>query len=505
MDKKVLLLFYPSTVPEGHSRFSMPYALLYLERVLRDLNLEIIIIDEDIVPDYRKEIEKRCKNIDFVGVSTMTGHQIKGAINFSKYIRENYNDAKIIWGGWHPSVMPEQTLKESFIDFLVHGQGELAFKETITALINNKVNFSSIKNLAFKENNKIIVNQREAFYCTNNFPPINFGLIDVNKYLFCDTLVYFASHGCIYECGFCAMSTMYNKKWFSKPIETIIADLSYLKSNTDFKCINFQDDNFFVNRNFTISLCEAIIEVGLTFEFMASGHSRNLLNYSDKDFEIIYKAGCRKIFMGAESGSQEVLDIINKKETVENNFAVARLLKKHNIRTVFSTMVCLPLNPENDLKLTLNMIREAKLIDENLEILIFYYTPYPQTPLYNLALNNGFTPPSSLEEWSNYTMFNSKLAWHKKHFKNILECFYNYYFPFYNKSIEKITPLELKSIVKLFIRIFYKLNGWRFRNNCFLFPLDAWLMLYFLKRYNKKHKTLFCFSGTWSFFENRYF
>ena len=505
MDKKALILFYPSTVPEGHSRFSMPYALLYLERVLRDLDLEVIIIDEDIIPDYKKEIESRCKTIDFVGVSTMTGHQIKGAVNFSKYIRKNHIDAKIVWGGWHPTVLPEQTLKENYIDFVVHGQGELAFRELIVALIKGQEDFSELKGLAYKANGKLIINQREKFYNTNNLPLVNFDLIDVRKYLVSDTLVYFASHGCVYECGFCAMSTMYKKNWFPKPVELVINDLAYLKSKSNFKYINFQDDNFFVNREFTLSLCEAIIKADLNFEFITSGHAKNLLNYTDEDFETIYKAGCRKVYIGAESGSQEVLNLINKKETIEDNFAVVQRLKKNHITTVFSTMVCLPLHPESDLKLTLNMIKKAKLSDDNLEILIFYYTPFPQTPLYNLALEKGFIPPSDLEAWSDYSMFNPCIFWHKKCFKRDLEFFYNYYFPFYNKSVIEITPPELKNIVRLFLKTFFILNRWRFRNNFFYFPFEAYLMLYFVKRYNIKHKTRFCFSGTWSFFENRYF
>ena len=504
MSRKVLILFYPSTVPEDHQRFSMPYALLYLERVVRDLDLEIKIIDEDITPDYQLDIENYGDRLMFAGISTMTGHQIKGAIKFSKFLKENYSHVKIIWGGWHPSVLPDETINEDFIDFVISGQGEFAFRELIIALLKQQ-DYSDIKGLYYKKNNLIFSSPRDSFYDITLLPPINFDLIDVRKYVVSDTLVYFASHGCVYECGFCAMSTIYKKKWFPKPVEVVVKELTYLKSKTGFKYINFQDDNFFVNKKFTLSLCEAIIEAGLDFKFITSGHAKNLLTFADDDFKTIYKAGCRKIYIGAESGSQEVLDLINKKETVEDNFSVLKLLKKHKIITVFSTMVCLPSNPQKDLNLTLNMIRKAKLIDPLLEILIFYYTPFPQTPLYEMALKNGFVSPTTPEEWSNYTMFNSRLPWHRKYFKKRLEYFYNYYFPFYNKSIEQIAPNELKSTVRIFQKLFFKLNRWRFKNNFFQFPFEAGAMLFFVNRYNKKNNMRFCFSETWSFFENRYF
>jgi len=252
-------------------------------------------------------------------------------------------------------------------------------------------------------------------------------------------------------------------------------------------------------------LCNAIINRGLNFEFITSAHARNILTYTDNELELIYKAGCRKVYIGAESGSQKVLDLINKKETVEDNFEVINRLKKHNIITVFSTMVALPTEPEKDLKLTLDMLRKGKLLASNLEVLIFYYTPFPETPLYKLALKKGFIPPKNTYEWSFYTMFSPNIPWHKKYFKKRLEYFYNYFFPFYNKEIINITPKELKKTTSLFLNLFWKLNRWRFRKNFFSLPFEAQLMLYFVKRYNQKYKQRFCFSGTWSFFENRYF
>ncbi len=504
MSNPALILFYPATVPENHPRFSMPYALLYLERMLRDMDIQVLIIDEDITPDYNSTIEAISNNLLFVGVSCMTGQQLKGGIHFSKYIRTRFPEVKIIWGGWHASVLTEQTLNEDYIDYIIHGQGEWAFKELIENLLSN-TDVNQIKGVAYKANNKIFINPRDTFKSTEDLPPVNYDLLDLNKYVVADTLVYFASHGCVYACGFCAMSTMYKKKWFPKSVQNIISELKYLQAKTHFKYINFQDDNFFVSRPFTLSLCNAIIGSGLQFDFITSAHARNILMYSDEELSLMYKAGLRKVYIGAESGSQKVLDLINKKETVEDNFDVLKKLKKHQISTVFSTMVALPLEPKNDLKMTLNMLRQGKLIDEKLEALIFYYTPFPETPMYDMALNHGFKPPENLEEWSTYTMFNTEICWHKKYFRKKLEYFYNYYFPFYNKEIIQISPSELKKTTSFFLKLFWKLNRWRFRYNYFLFPFEAKLMLYMVKQYNKKYKQRFCFSATWSFFENRYF
>ncbi|OQA01911.1 MAG: Radical SAM superfamily protein [Bacteroidetes bacterium ADurb.Bin408] len=504
MLKPTIILFYPATVPENHQRFSMPYALLYLERAIRDLNINVVIIDEDISPDYKNTITQYAETLLMVGVSCMTGRQLKGGIAFSQYIRDLFPHVSIVWGGWHPSVLPEETLRENFIDFVVHGQGEMPFRDLVLAIIN-KWSFSSIKGLAYKINGKIHINDRLPYSATKHLPAVNFDLIDINKYLCDGTLVYFASHGCIYECGFCAMSTQYKKKWFPKDITQIIDELIWLQGKTGFKWLNFQDDNFFVNRSFTVSLCKAIIDSGLKFEFVTSGHARNVLMFSDSDINLLYKAGCRKVYIGAESGSQKVLDLINKKDTVEDNFAVLKTLKKHQIITVFSTMVALPETPVEDVKMTLNMLRKGKLIDKDLETLIFYYTPFPETPLYALALAHGFKPPQNTAGWSNYTMFNTEIPWHKKHFRKKLEYFYNYYFPFYNKQVLNLAPDELKMYVRVFLSLFGRLNRWRFKLNFFIFPFEARLMLYFVKRYNRTYGKRFCFSGTWSFYENRYF
>lgn len=504
MPQPVLILFYPATVPENHPRFSMPYALLYLERAIRDLKIDVVIVDEDITPDYKTVLAQHAENLFMVGVSCMTGRQLQGGIAFSQHIRASFPQVSIVWGGWHTSVLPEETLNEDYVDFVIHGQGEMPFRELITAVIN-KDDFSSVKGLGYKANGDIRINPRLPYADTALLPAVNYGLIDVSKYLCDSTLVYFASHGCVYECGFCAMSTMYKKKWFPKPVEVIINDLQNLHNRTQFKCINFQDDNFFVNRSFTLLVCRAIIDCGLKFEFITSAHARNVLMFSDEDLNLLYKAGCRKVYIGAESGSQKVLDVINKKETVEDNYAVLQKLKKHRIVTVFSTMVALPGAPEEDLKMTINMLCKGKLIDENLEALVFYYTPFPETPLYATALAYGFKPPQNTDGWSTYTMFSSDMPWHKNRFKKELECFYNYYFPFFNKMVISWAPDELKKITRLFVVLFGRINRWRFKNNFFYFPFEAYLMLRMVKRYNKKYGKRFCFSGTWSFYENRYF
>lgn len=121
--KNVVILFFANPSPGDSSQYRVPYSLLYLERALRDLRLEIILLDRQVQPDDSKLLDEKCDRLLLVGVSTRTGEQISGGIAFSKKVRQ-CSDATIVWGGWHPTRLPEQTLQEPFIDFVVVGQGE---------------------------------------------------------------------------------------------------------------------------------------------------------------------------------------------------------------------------------------------------------------------------------------------------------------------------------------------------------------------------------------------
>lgn len=494
LNKNVVILFYPKPWP-GESRGRIPYALLYLERMIREFNLEIILIDEQTTRDYQSTVDKVKDRLLLAGVSSMTGHQIVGGIKFSKYIKA-VSSAKIIWGGWHATLLPEETLKENYIDFLIKGQGEIPFKKLLASLLEGK-DYYSISGLGYKKDNKIFINKNEPFIDINQFPKINYKLINIDNYVFKSAygercVGYFSSHGCPFNCAFCCLAEVFGRRWFSKKIEEIIDDLKYFKEAAKIDSIIFDDDNFFVNKDFTLKLCRAMIEAGVDLKWDTSAHAALFLKlFNDEEIDLFYRSGCRQIYVGAESGDQEVLDLIDKKSKVEDNLNFVKVLNAHKITPLFSTMLFFPVNPDRDIKLTLDMVRRAKLIDRTLRARLFFYTPYPGTMLFKKSIEKGFSPPAKLEDWASHTLRKFRAPWWTRDYRWEIEIFANFYLPMVDPKFYMMVPKKFRPIVYFINKIFYPIAYLRFKHNFLKFPLEAFSFLLLLRFFNKVFKTNF--------------
>jgi len=496
MEKKdVIILFYPVPWP-GEERGRVPYALLYLERMIRDLGLKVIIIDEQVQKNYENLIFEFKDRILLAGISSMTGYQIKGGIRFSKKIKE-ISEAPVLWGGWHTTLLPKQTLEKRYIDMVLIGQGEIPFKELVTNLTNGK-EITEIKGLGYKRNGNIFINPPSGFVDINEFPKVDYNLIDINNYVFKSVysnrcIGYFSSHGCPFNCAFCCVSKVYNRRWYHKETEEVMNDLKYFKEVANIDSVTFDDDNFFVNKKFTLDLCNELMESNLNLLWDTSAHAGLFLKlFSGDEIKLLRKSGCRQIYVGAESGDQNALDLISKNTKVEDNYKFVKILKRHKITPMFSTMVCLPINPDRDFKATLNMIRKAKLNDLSLRTRIFFYTPYPGTELYEEARNKGFVPPKKLEQWASHTLRKFDAPWYKTDYRSKLEIFANFYLALVDPKFYKLVPRKLRSIVFIINKLFFPISYVRFKLNFFKYPLEAILFLRLLRLFNKTMKTRYC-------------
>jgi len=490
MNKDVVLLFSPKPSPGDHVHARVPYALLYLERMLRDVGVEPILVDEQIQPDYSMVLAEKRERLLLAGVSSMTGHQIHGGIAFSKRVREMCG-APIVWGGWHPSLLPEQTLREAYVDFVVVGQGERPLRQLVDGIRNGK-DTSDIRGLGFKRGNAITVNPAAPLEPTDSLAPINLGLLDLEKYIYRNgfaerCLGYFASHGCPFNCAYCCVAAIYRNRWYRKPISQIIEDLRYLKEQASIDSISFDDDNFFVGANFARQLAQSMIEAKLDLRWETSAQAGSFVKaYNDEDLRLFVKAGCRQIYIGAESGDQETLNILGKGTKVEENLRFVEMLKRHSIIPQMSTMVCIPDEPTRGLDLTIDMIRRAKLLDRRLRASVFLYTPYPGTKLYERAKGMGFSPPQHLEDWASHTLRKFESPWASEGVKRRLEYFVNFFLPMVDPQFYRVAPSTgIRTVLFLVNKLFFPLAWLRFAANCFRCPAEAIVFLRLLRFYNK--------------------
>ncbi|MEI6122639.1 MAG: radical SAM protein [Bacteroidota bacterium] len=495
MIKDTIILFHPVPWKSGNKKARVPYSLLFLERNLRDLNLNIILIDEFVSPDYQPIIEEFKDRLLLVGVSSMTGFQLVGALGFSTIVKQ-ITQSPIVWGGWHATILPEETLENHLVDFVITGQGEVPLRNLIIALLNNS-SVETIPGLGYKHNQKIIVNPREKYTDPFSFPKIDYTLIDIRKYIYKNhyaerSIRYITTQGCPYKCSFCSLALVYQQKWYHKTVPEIIDELEYFIKVGQIDGVKFDDDNFFVNREFVLQLCHEIIRRQLNLKWITQGHASHFLKYfKDDDFNIIRKSGGCMISIGAESGDQVVLDLLAKNNKVEDNIACSNLFSKHGIQTFYTVMVCFPVHPKRDFDATLNLLMDAKLIDSNFRALLSFYTPYPGTDLFKLALESGYHPPNSLNSWADETWKHSRMPWVEKKLYYQAWRFLEFYLPLANSHLYKNAVWYFRPFVFVLNMMFYNLTRWRFKHKNLKFPIEANIVLYSFKIINRLFGTHF--------------
>ena len=117
-----------------------------------------------------------------LGVSSMTGYQIYDGLKASRIAKEANKDIKIVWGGWHPSLYPQQVLENPYIDIVVKGQGEKAFYDVVKRT-EKRAPYENILGVHWKDNGKIYSNQDRILEPLNEMPPIPYHLVDTEKCL----------------------------------------------------------------------------------------------------------------------------------------------------------------------------------------------------------------------------------------------------------------------------------------------------------------------------------
>ena len=491
---KEVVLFYPKPWPGEGSFGRIPYSLLHLYSYLQDDGYKISIVDERVVSDMSLYIRGLTGDFICFGISSFTGIQISNGLKISRLLKENFPDVPVVWGGWHPSSMPEQTLSHPLVDIVVKGQGEETFRDLLRALNGEKTLFE-VKGISFKDRNGIRHNPvRELLPLLENLK-ISYDVIDVNDYIFKQpwgnrSVGVITSLGCPFSCNFCAVTTVYNRRTFFKCIDNVMEEIDYLVANYNIDSITFDDDNFFVSPQRTKEFCEKLIQRPYRILWDAGAHVGLLLRYYDDELlTLIKESGCKQLYIGAESGSDEVLDIVDKQTTVAETYKYVRIMKEKGIQSFLSTMVCFPGTHSEDIYQTMDMILKCRDIDPSLGYRLFYYTPYPSTTLYKTALAMGMKEPESLDEWSHHTLRKFKAPWIKSSYRSLIRYFIFYYFPYsamdehkqFRQSITR--QYSLSSFLSvlyqaIFVnRFLIRLAKWRVKNRYFKFPLDAFFVI----------------------------
>jgi radical SAM superfamily enzyme YgiQ (UPF0313 family) len=411
--KKTVILFFPSY---RSIEAAPPLALLALAPIAERRGLTVDIVDSTIEPEYRQRITQQLDEAVCVGISIVTGPMILEAIEVARAVKSVHPDVPVILGGWHPSTLAEQSLSAPYIDVVVRGQGEVTFDEILERLLAGET-LEGIRGCSYRSpDGRVVHNPPRATVNIAELPAKSYHLVDLEPYARLSNrrwIYYTSSHGCPYDCSFCSNASLYGRAWNALPAERVVEEVTNLVRDFRLDLVDIVDDNFLVDRQRGIDIARGFIASGLKFDWCIQTTANFLLKSSDEDVRLLRQSGLSRVFIGAESGSENVLRSVNKVRFQGTKVLhdVSEKCHRAGIRCTFSLIFALPDETDADQRQTLAMVRDIKTRFPNTEFHSNIYTPYPGAPNFKRALSMGLKEPQSLEEWADFYPKFQRLPW----------------------------------------------------------------------------------------------
>jgi len=396
---RVLLINPPYTAEDRYGKdlgkfgpLNEPLGLAYLAANLERGGHVVSILDAPALDLTSVGI---CKSIeaesyDLIGVTMLTPMYHR-SVEVVRAIKKAFPELPIVVGGPHPTILPKETLTENKeIDFAVIGEGEIVFLNFVNALEKNE-NTEDIPGIAYRRNNAVIVNQPpEMIAQLDDLPIPARHLLPMHAYHMTESrtqsehaFTVSVSRGCPFNCAFCCR-IIFGRKVRHHSVGRIIDEITILINDYGAREINLEADTLTVNKHFINSLCERIIDSGLSRKITWTCESR-IDTVNEDMLKKMKEAGCWEISYGVETGSQRLLDVIHKDislDQIEKTFAITKRIGI-SIRAFY--MLGIPTETREE---SLKTISFAKKLDATWSQFTVF-TPFPGTELYDLVVKEG--------------------------------------------------------------------------------------------------------------------
>ncbi|MDA2929727.1 B12-binding domain-containing radical SAM protein [Acidobacteria bacterium AH-259-O06] len=391
--------------------FTMPLALLAVGSALDPRRYEVLIVDGRLERKPLQRLLPLLEDAFCLGITVLTGSPIGDAIRVSRAVKAQRPDLPVIWGGWHPSLFARECLAEELsIDTTVRGQGEETFREAAEKFPA----FAEVSGCAYRDNGQIVVNPPRALRDINTFPAHNYDLIPVERYFRLKKrrqLDYISSQGCQFRCAFCADPSVYDRKWVGLDPERIGEEVEFLWHKFGFMDLNFQDETFFTRCSRVEAIAEQFLRRGIRITWAATLRADQGVRVREEVWQKCKKSGLRRVMVGVESGSVEMLKWMAKDITLEQVFTTAERCVRHGVAAIFPFIVGFPGEPEDSVNETLKIASRLRSMSTDFQVVIFFYQPYPGSPIAPLVEKAGYPLPRTLEEWSKFDYVHSCGPW----------------------------------------------------------------------------------------------
>jgi anaerobic magnesium-protoporphyrin IX monomethyl ester cyclase len=368
---------------------TVPYSCLAVAAPLVAKGYPVEILDEFSTPGFEARLSAAAAEADVIGISCFTGHQIDRAVHAARRVRELRPNVPLVWGGYHPSLYPKVTASSPLCDYVITGQGEWIFLEFVERLARGE-DPAATGGLWRKLDGVPAKNAGgPSFQTLDDFPRFPFELVPLKSFLINSltprSISYHSSLGCPFRCNFCTVTEIYERRWSGFSPDRVLRDVRFLVEQTGAQSVEFYDNNFFVNDRRTREIAEGLYDARLGVLWSGEARPDKIAEYDDEMLELLAKSGLRWVFIGAESGHDRVLEMMDRDHGVAHILDAARKLARHHIKVTFSFNLGYPQEPDDNFARTDALCRELCAINPETEIMVYITTAYEATPAFHRA------------------------------------------------------------------------------------------------------------------------
>lgn len=388
---------------EEERGFNPPLGLLHVAAYVESFTKHHIeVIDAQVERLSYTELKDRIQSFspDVVGMTAMTMTMVD-VIKTAKIVKDINKHCPIVLGGAHVYLFPEETISLDNIDYLVIGEGEIAFKELLDK-IEKKQKLKDVPGLVFKLNGRIInTGLRQFIHNLDQLPFPARNLVPYKQYkslLSRGKVVttIFTSRGCPFSCSFCSRPHL-GKKFRARSAKHVVDEIEVCL-NMGISEFLFYDDTFTIDKQRAVDICNEIINRKLKIGW----DIRTRIDTINEDIiKLLKKAGCQGIHYGVESGTEKVLKLLNKGISIPQAMEIFNLTRKNGIPILAYFMIGNPHETLTDIHRTFQVMKKLNPDYVHLTVL----TPFPGTRIYSDGLENGIIKE---DYWRNFSKYPTK-------------------------------------------------------------------------------------------------
>ena len=410
MAHKVILVF-PSFRQDSERPERPPLGILTVAAPLAARGVEVVVLDERVEENFDALLAQQLETGPLcVGVSSMSGYHITRALRVSELVKRN-SAIPVVWGGVQASLEPKSTITHPLVDFIVRDDGEESFPRLLESLASGLRSVAAIPGIAYKTGKTVHFTGEPEPADINKLPLVPFHLIDWKKYGVPPggrderwtqeprrIVPMETSRGCPFSCIFCTESAR-KKKWRSLPPERVVEDIRKCVELYSIRNFTFIDDNLFGDIKRGERLVELLVAADLGISWYSNIRTDFMSRASPAFLGSLEASGCRMLTFGAESGSERVLKMINKKASSGNVLEVNRRLTRRKITPHFVTIRGFPTETAAELRQTYRLLCELMLGNPRALCDSPFLIATPGTRIAEMCLGDR-TKTYTLEDWA---------------------------------------------------------------------------------------------------------